>query len=142
MYNITVKPGRTIAFEFLEMNLPRENRACAISVIIRNGRDALSPLLGEGNFCGVNEGKNITRTTSNRAFVKVSLGSALDTFRVGGSFKLRYREVQKECGGNIRLTYDENSTEISSPNYPNVRIKLFKYYCELLMKNLCLIYYF
>lgn len=114
VYNITVKQGRKIEFEFLEMNLPRDGQVCVSSVVIKNGRDEESPLLGDGNYCGVNEKKTIPQTTSNRAFVKFSY-----RLHPGGNFKLKYREVQTECGGNLRLTLDDNSTEIASPSFPN-----------------------
>lgn len=113
-WNITVRRGKTIQFEFLELNIQNSSSPCSSFVTIRNGIDATSPYLGDGQYCGKVIPK-IPPTSSNRAFVKYKA-----TFPMINSFKLRYYEVQHECGGEIRLTAGNSSTVITTPNYPNI----------------------
>lgn len=87
---------------------------CNGYVTIRNGIDANSPILGDGQYCGSTE-TEIPQTSSNRAFVRFKTDHQLMH-----SFKLHYREVQHECGGEIRLTHQISSTTVATPNYPNV----------------------
>lgn len=47
MWNITVNRGRKIQFEFIEMNIKNTSETCDSHVIIRNGIDEGSPILGE-----------------------------------------------------------------------------------------------
>lgn len=47
-WNITVRRGKTIKFEFLEMNLKNDSNGCQSFVTIRNGIDDSSPFLGGG----------------------------------------------------------------------------------------------
>lgn len=50
-WNITVRRGKTIQFEFIELNLRNGSNSCNSHVTIRNGIDDSSPYLGEGkNF--------------------------------------------------------------------------------------------
>lgn len=114
-WNITVRSGRTIQFEFLSMNLRNISGECLVLVSIRNGIDESSPYLGEGRFCGTEKPVDIPQTSSNKAFVKFSSKQL-----VMGDFSLRYSEVKKECGGEIRLKSNYKSTVINSPNYPSV----------------------
>lgn len=116
MWNITVGRGRKIQFEFLQMNLVNSTGPCDSHVIIKNGIDEQSPILGDGKYCGNNNRAIIPQTSSNRAFVEYNSAS----YSVINSFKLRYYEVQHECGGQIRLTTFNTNTTISSPNYPSI----------------------
>lgn len=115
MWNITVKRGRKIQFEFLQMNIKNSSGVCSSFVTIRNGRDDESPLLGTGQYCG-DVGNSIPQTSSNRAFVKFKS----EGYQSSVSFKLRYYEVQYECGGQIKLTSSVPSAIITTPNYPNI----------------------
>lgn len=115
MWNVTVKRGRKIQFEFLEINIKNRSSICSSYVIIKNGVDDGSPFLGNGQYCG-DVRAEIPQTSSNRAFVKFKS----EYITTGASFKLRYYEVQHSCGGQIKLTSLLSSTVISSPNYPNI----------------------
>ena len=116
MWNITVRQGRTIKFEFIELNISNDSSLGTSTVTIRNGIDDSSPLLGEGQFQGSQIPKDIPVTSSNRAFVKYK-----SFFHILNTFKIRYSEVQHECGGQTRLSLNSNSYKlISTPNYPNM----------------------
>lgn len=113
-WNITVRRGKTIQFEFLELNIQNTSHICNSYVTIRNGIDDSSPYVGSGQYCGKDIPK-IPPTSSNRAFVKYKVNVPLLN-----SFKLRYSEVQHSCGGQIRLSANNNSIIVSSPHYPNI----------------------
>jgi cubilin len=114
MWNITVRRGKKIQFEFLEMNMKNDSNICNNHIMIKNGQNNESPYLGDGQFCSIPD-TPIPLTSSNRAFVRFVIR---DHFM--NSFKLRYYEVSHECGGQIRLSSAFKSTNISSPNYPNI----------------------
>lgn len=111
MWNITVRPGRIIQFQFDAIKIGKTADGCVGSVTIKNGIDEYSPLLGA--FCG-NDIPQMVNTSSNRAFVKFFTGHVLSN-----SFRLSYREVGMDCGGNILLRKN-NSTIITTPRYPEV----------------------
>lgn len=113
MWNITVRSGQTIEFKFESINIPESiDKQCGPYLLIKNGRDDDSPVLGEGKYCG-NNIPIIPQTSGNRAMVKFS-GIQY------GSFRLTYKEVGFECGSSMTLSKFYNSTEISSPRYPNI----------------------
>lgn len=114
MYNITVGRGRKIKFEFLELNIRNLSGGCDSYVMIRNGRDETAPYLGTGQYCA-DKSVEIPMTSSNRAFVKYQ---SMSLYR--SVFKLRYSEVQHECGEQITLSSLYPSSIISTPNYPNI----------------------
>lgn len=113
-WNITVRRGKTIQFEFLEMNIQNTSSVCNTYVTVRNGIDDSSPYLGDGQYCGKTL-PTLPPTSSNRAFVKYKV-----SIPQLNSFRLRYYEVQHQCGGEIKLLASNSSTIISSPNYPNI----------------------
>jgi cubilin len=81
-------------------------------VEIFNGESVSSPSLGK--FCGTQVPPAIT-SSSNRLtlqFVSDRDGQA------STGFHLFFSQVSRECGGNIELTYEVPTAEISSPNYP------------------------
>lgn len=113
MWNITVRTGQTIAFEFESFNVPENSqKSCESFLVIKNGRDDDSPVLGNGQYCGTTI-PIIPPTSGNRAFVKFN-------GKLGGTFKLKYKEIGYECGSYMKLSKNYNSTEISSPNFPNI----------------------
>ena len=114
-WNIAVRSGRKIQFEFLNLNLVNVSGNCNSLVSIRNGIDETSSYLGNGRFCGTEIPVDIPQTSSNKAFVKFSSSNLLM-----GEFSLRYSEVRIECGGEIKLKSSYKSTIIQSPNYPSV----------------------
>lgn len=113
LYNITVRPGKMIQFEFDSFNLPQFQEKCVSYVTFKNGQDDTAPLLGQGKYCGVDI-PNIPQTSSRFALVK-SFANRPNVF-----FKLRYKEVSIDCGGIVQLTHDWNSTKFSSPHFPNM----------------------
>lgn len=114
-WNITVSRGKTIQFEFLSMELDMLKNDCESFVTIRNGVDDTSPYLGAGKYCEENWQVKIPPTSSNRAFVMFKLSNT-----PGLRFKLRYSEIQHECGGEIKLSSTLSSMIVASPNYPNI----------------------
>lgn len=114
MYNITVRPGRTIQFEFEEFSFPQIHETCDSYIAFRNGRDDESPLLGQGKYCGI-ERPSIPSTSGRYAFVKYVTNLASNV-----RFKLKYREVGSECGRSIVLSSSYRSEVIMTPNYPNI----------------------
>lgn len=113
LYNITVRPGKTIQFEFDSFNLPKFQETCVSYITFKNGQDDTAPLLGQGKYCGVDI-PEVPQTSSRYAFVKFFAN------RPNAFFKLRYREVGIDCGSTIQLTHESNSTKFSSPNFPNM----------------------
>lgn len=116
VWNITVKRGRRIKFEFLEFRMPNNTNGCYNYLTIRNGIDSSSPFLGDGRYCGETKPTDIPETSSNRAYVKYRPRSLL----YSSFFKLRYSEVRDECGGEVKLTEKMPYSIISTPNYPNI----------------------
>lgn len=114
MWNITVSRGRRIKFEFLELNVKNFTGGCDSYVMIKNGIDDLSPYLGIGQYCN-DKNVEIPLTSGNRAFVKYKTTAPFRNI-----FKLRYSEVQHDCGGQVTLSSSFSSSLISSPNYPNI----------------------
>nr|XP_012218853.1 PREDICTED: cubilin-like [Linepithema humile] len=114
-WNITVKAGRTIKIQIVEMSIQEmSDHSCGNDyLLLKNGHETLSPLLGNGKYCG-NVTPSELETTGNRVYVKAT-GNGLN-FR----FKLTYREVSMVCGGRYILTSKDNKYEISTPNYPNI----------------------
>lgn len=113
MWNITVRSGQTIEFTFESFNVPESiDKSCTSFLVIKNGRDDDSPVLGDGKYCG-NNIPVIPQTSGNRAMVKFN-------GIYGGTFRLTYKEIGYECGDSVTLSRFYNSTEISSPNYPNI----------------------
>lgn len=117
VWEIHVRQGRTIKFEFQQFNFPRnrDQSTCEGYIMFKNGGNEDSPLLGEGKYCGDGNKPDVPTTISNRAYVKFDFGG---NFR--SSFSLTYQEVSLTCGGTIHLTEYINSTVITSPNYPNI----------------------
>uniref|UniRef100_A0A7G3AGB7 Cubilin n=1 Tax=Lutzomyia longipalpis TaxID=7200 RepID=A0A7G3AGB7_LUTLO len=117
VWEIHVRQGRTIKFDFQDFTFPRsrEPTACEGYILFKNGGSEDSPLLGEGKYCGDGEKPTIPTTISNRAYVKFEYGG---NFR--SHFSMTYEEVSLSCGGTLHLTEDVNNTVITSPNYPNI----------------------
>ncbi|XP_049544721.1 cubilin homolog [Anopheles darlingi] len=110
-WNISVRAGRTIEFRFEQLNISSSG-ARPGSVTIRNGIDEYSPMIGV--YSGIDLPSTLT-TVSNRAFVRFRMSS-------GGpsSFRLVYRELSVECGGNVLLKQQYNSVLFTTPNYPSL----------------------
>nr|XP_040240535.2 cubilin homolog [Anopheles coluzzii] len=113
-WNISVRAGRTIELTFEQLNItsvatPYANKGF---VAIMNGIDDHSPLIGR--YSGT-ELPGPIKTSSNRAFVQYRPSDS-----GANRFRLVYREVGIECGGDLVLTAQSNSTIIATPNYPNV----------------------
>ncbi|XP_015512725.2 cubilin [Neodiprion lecontei] len=115
-WKVTVRPGRTIEVKFTELNIQSSTDvSCAENyVMLKNGHAVSSPLLGDGKYCGSTLPAQSLQTTGNLLYVKFT-GSKMRNL-----FKLTYREVGMNCGGEILLTQENQSWNISSPNYPNI----------------------
>uniref|UniRef100_A0A0P6JSL8 Putative fibrillin n=1 Tax=Aedes aegypti TaxID=7159 RepID=A0A0P6JSL8_AEDAE len=133
MWNITVRPGRTIEFQFESIKLQKTD-ACDSSVSIKNGIDEYSPLLG--SYCG-NEIPGKVNTSSNRAFDTVpSRLTTSNMLRVryftdssdpGNGFKLNVSIAK--CGGSIHT----RKGTVQSKNYPVLGGYPAKSVCEYLI---------
>lgn len=113
-WNITVRPGGKIKFKFTEINLYKENEKCLNYVLIHNGIDDESPLLGNRKYCGKSV-QDIPLTSSNKAYVKWSR-KAITT----DSWILEFNEVRENCELETRSLGGGNDiTTILTPNYPS-----------------------
>lgn len=117
-WTITVKRGRKIKFEMEGLWLMRRNAegSCINHILIRDGGSEDSPFLGVGKFC--DNHIEIPNTSSNKAYVQYVREGALALTE--DIFNLQYKQMEHGCGGEITLSATMNSTEISSPNYPNI----------------------
>ncbi|XP_046746260.1 cubilin-like [Diprion similis] len=115
-WKVTVRRGKTIEVKFTDLNIPRNDGvACAEAyVMLKNGDAVSSPLLGHGKYCGTTLPAQSLQTTGNSLYVKFTGSKMRDLF------KLTYREVGINCGGDILLSKENQSINISSPNYPNI----------------------
>uniref|UniRef100_A0A182T8I1 CUB domain-containing protein n=1 Tax=Anopheles maculatus TaxID=74869 RepID=A0A182T8I1_9DIPT len=114
-WNISVRAGRTIEFSFEKLNITIEPAGPLVRngfVAIMNGIDEFSPLLGR--YSGTDIPGTI-KTSSNRAFVQYQ-----PSISGPNLFRLVYREVSVECGGNVVLSAQYNFTDIMTPNYPDI----------------------
>ncbi|XP_055632024.1 cubilin homolog [Toxorhynchites rutilus septentrionalis] len=112
MWNITVRPGRVIELQFEVLRISKPpSEGCIGFVSVKNGMDEFSPSLG--TFCG-NELPGKVTTSSNRAFVKFDSNQV-----TSNEFRVVYREVGPQCGGQILLT-KINSTVVATPNFPEI----------------------
>ncbi|XP_029048305.2 cubilin isoform X2 [Osmia bicornis bicornis] len=114
-WNVEVRSGRTIMVNVVEMSIQQgPSWTCTDNyLMLKNGGDIKSPLLGVGKYCGEVAPAPL-ETTGNRLYVKVA-GTKPNV-----NFKLTYREVNMNCGGEFVLTSKQKSWEISTPNYPNI----------------------
>uniref|UniRef100_A0A182SAV1 CUB domain-containing protein n=1 Tax=Anopheles maculatus TaxID=74869 RepID=A0A182SAV1_9DIPT len=114
-WTINVRTGWTIEFTFAKLNITIQPAGPHVSngyVAIMNGMDEFSPLLGQ--YSGTDIPGTIN-TSSNHAFVQYRPSSSGPNL-----FELVYREVSVECGGNVVLSAQFNSTDIMTPNYPEI----------------------
>ncbi|KAJ8923869.1 hypothetical protein NQ315_010451 [Exocentrus adspersus] len=113
-WNVTVRSGKTIKVTFEELNIPHDSsKGCNNYLMLRNGKYPDSPLLGNGKYCGTSIPQPLN-TTGNHLFVKYNGPPIFKGYRI------KYQEISAECGGEVILSYLDNSTEINSPNYPNI----------------------
>ncbi|KAK2582770.1 hypothetical protein KPH14_005035 [Odynerus spinipes] len=113
---VTVKPGRTIEVKVTDLSTIETlaENACGNSyILLKNGADTSSPLLGNGKYCG-DVAPAPLETTGNKLYVKAAgvVGNLM--------FKLTYREVSMNCGGEYVLSDENKDLTISTPNYPNI----------------------
>ncbi|XP_017783006.1 PREDICTED: cubilin-like [Nicrophorus vespilloides] len=113
VWHVEARPGKTIRIEFSDFHLGEDSTSCKNYILFKNGQYSSSPNLGNGKYCG-NEKPPILETTGNYLYIKYFSLSTLT------NFKLRYSERSINCGGKIILSSLDNSTVISSPNYPNI----------------------
>ncbi|KAH0948163.1 hypothetical protein HN011_006977 [Eciton burchellii] len=112
---VTVKPGRTIKVQITDMSIQEtsDHMCGTTSLLLKNGNGMLSPLLGNGKYCGSVLPPEL-ETTGNHLYVKATGNGPLL------NFKLTYREVSMNCGGEFILSDKQKKWEISTPNYPNI----------------------
>ncbi|KOC70062.1 Cubilin [Habropoda laboriosa] len=112
---VDVRPGRMIEVKIVQMSIQQgPSWTCTANyLMLKNGGEKTSPLLGAGKYCG-NVIPAPLQTTGNRLYVK-ALG-----IRSNINFKLTYREVSTNCGGEFVLSKQQTEWEIKTPNYPNI----------------------
>ncbi|EFN89302.1 Cubilin, partial [Harpegnathos saltator] len=114
-WTVEVKPGKTIKVDIIDMSISQTaDHTCNDNyLLLKNGGDMFSPLLGNGKYCGEVLPAEL-QTIGNLLFVRaVRNGPHL-------RFKLTYREVSMSCGGEFILTNKQKKWEITTPNYPNI----------------------
>ncbi|XP_041982769.1 cubilin-like [Aricia agestis] len=113
---IKVRPGRTVKLTFEHFNISNGD-VCNNYVVIKNGASNESPLLGDGKYCGYShENRSGILSTTNYLFVRyVKVMRFQNT-----NFRLRYEEMNIECGGTSLLENDHKWEIITSPNYPKI----------------------
>lgn len=112
-WNVSVRSGRFMKIEFEMFDIGKNSDSkCNNYILLRNGQTATSPLLGAGKYCDTTP-PNL-QTISNHLFIKFSTKS-----KVHG-FKMKYEEVNFNCDGKITLSNPGDTTNISSPNFPNI----------------------
>lgn len=115
IYQIKVRPGRQIKFEFDYLNLDKRDERCSSYMLIKNGLDETSPLLDNyGQICGTDP-PTLNLTSGRYAYIKV-----VNNNLFVNTYHLRYSEVRPDCGGSFTLTDDFSYFVINSPNYPNI----------------------
>lgn len=117
-WTIIVRPGRTIKITFEQLNIPDDNLCSNQYILIRNGGDSESPLLGDRKICN-SVIPTIPESSSNQVFITLVSKVTYSRVQITPTFKLRYEEVSYECGGQLYITNENPKVEISSPNYPN-----------------------
>ncbi|XP_033347146.1 cubilin [Bombus vosnesenskii] len=111
---VTVRPGRTIEVNIVEMSIKNPSSTCSNNfLMLKNGGEIASPLLGAGKYCGFVTPTPL-QTTGNRLYVKAH------GIQSNINFKLTYSEVSMNCGGEFYLTSKQKEWEIATPNYPNI----------------------
>lgn len=115
-WNINVRRGNTIKFNFEHMNMEKNpDGSCNSYILIRDGPYEDSPFLGDGKYCG-NSSPSIATTSGNKAIVQFYRARAM----LKREFELKYQQIGYNCGGFITLTQMQNKSEITTPNYPNI----------------------
>ena len=125
---IRTRPGRTFTFWFDSFNITSSDTAICNQdyLMLRNGQNSTtSPLMlihpgqsreqQNGRLCGTQKPAR-HNSTSN----VMSLRLHSDGDNTGKGFRMHYKETDFGCGGQVRLTGDEDSVDIMSPNNPGV----------------------
>ncbi|XP_066598353.1 cubilin-like [Prorops nasuta] len=114
-WTVKVRPGKTIEVKITQWDSTEEDStACrSIFLLLRNGGETLSPLLGRGKYCSKFEDSEKLNTTGNQLYVKFNGTRPIP-------FTLTYREINMNCGGSYVMTPDMHQFEFSTPNYPNI----------------------
>ncbi|CAH0721455.1 unnamed protein product, partial [Brenthis ino] len=123
-WTVKVRPGRRIQLDFIHFNITNDND-CTTYLILRNGENVESPLLGTGKFCGYShENRTSSTSSSNAVYISYVAAVPLDIIssRKLQYFKLLYKEENIECGFSSTLTDDHKWEIITSPNYPSIPI--------------------
>ncbi|XP_045491488.1 LOW QUALITY PROTEIN: cubilin homolog [Colias croceus] len=119
-WTIKVRPGRIIKLSFEHFNITNENE-CTRYVMVRNGESMESPLLGVGKYCGYpHETLDALISTSNAVHVSYFSNNRVLSTRKFMTFKLRYEELNIECGLTSSLDNGHKWEVINSPNYPSI----------------------
>ncbi|XP_017881696.1 cubilin [Ceratina calcarata] len=114
-WTVEVRSGRMIEVKIKEMSIKQgPSFTCTDNyLMLKNGGEETSPLLGAGMYCG-DVTPTTLQTTGNRLFVKAH------GLQGNIRFMLTYREVGIDCGGQYILSNKQKKWEISTPNYPNI----------------------
>uniref|UniRef100_A0A1B6EBE4 Cubilin n=1 Tax=Clastoptera arizonana TaxID=38151 RepID=A0A1B6EBE4_9HEMI len=109
---IIVSPGKTIGISFDKFQLTSDETCSSNFILMRDGGHMDSPILGKGKYCGSRIPEEL-ETSSSRLYISYSARAYIP------GIILNFKAVSVSCGGNIELSLEQTSKEISSPNYPN-----------------------
>lgn len=116
-WTVNVQRGRTIRFTIEHIKLSaKPDGSCLSSVAIHNGPSEEYPFVEPGKICGEKRDEIINMTSSNKAYIQYI--STADVNH-GDVLRIKYEQVEHDCGGFIVLNSEENTTIIATPNYPN-----------------------
>ncbi|XP_054002675.1 cubilin [Hylaeus anthracinus] len=110
-WDVVVKPGRTIEVHVEYMSKGTDpTSSCNSYYLLKDGDKSSAAFVGKGKYCSNDDLPPVLTTLSNRLYVKV-------TGRFKFNFKLRYKQIGMNCGGEYIA---DKYLDISTPNYPNI----------------------
>lgn len=113
VWSIRVRPGKMVRFTFRKIEID-----CALrsTIIIKNGIDEYSPILGGKRYCGnASSIPDVPLTSGSGAIIKFDVKSSMLP-----DFILDFQEVGQDCSERIVLSQSQKFVTIMSPNFPNV----------------------
>ncbi|RLU24405.1 hypothetical protein DMN91_002494 [Ooceraea biroi] len=101
---VTVKPGRTIKVQIIDMSIQETpDHTCGTnSLLLKNGNGMLSPLLGNGKYCG-NVLPPELETTGNQLYVKATGNGPYLNFKLTYNCEREYVEIRDGGTDGSRL---------------------------------------
>ncbi|VVC39264.1 EGF-like, conserved site,EGF-like calcium-binding domain,CUB domain,EGF domain,EGF-like calcium- [Cinara cedri] len=111
IWNVTVRPGKTVLVKLLNIQLISHKPCVDSYVLLKNGLNEDSPVLGQGKYCEKTELPELN-TTNNKLQIEIK-------FKPGETIRMSFKEKSLHCGGQIHLNRLYNVTQITSPAFPD-----------------------